>query len=103
MHSVWYLGSDYKESAYNVGDLGLISETGRCSGEENDNPLYYSSLENSMDRGVWQAIAHGVAKSWTCLSDLTLSFSFCILSLSSGVVNSTNAEVFFVLVTVLDT
>jgi len=39
MHSVWYLDSDYKESAYNVGDLGLIPESGRCSGEENGNPL----------------------------------------------------------------
>ena len=43
------------------------------------------------------------SQSRTWLSDLTLSFSFCILSLSSGVVNSTNAEVFSVLVTVLDT
>ena len=34
-------------------------------GEGNGNPLQYSCLGNSMDRGVWQAIVHGVAKSWT--------------------------------------
>ena len=37
--------------------------------EGNDNPLQYSSMENSMDRGVWWATVHGVAKSWTQLSD----------------------------------
>ena len=34
-------------------------------GEGNGNPLQYSCLENSMDRGVWWAIVHGIAKSWT--------------------------------------
>ena len=34
-------------------------------GEENDNPLQYSCLENSMDRGAWQARGHGVTKSQT--------------------------------------
>ena len=33
--------------------------------EGNGNPLQYSCLENSMDRGAWQAIVHGVVKSWT--------------------------------------
>ena len=55
--------SDYKESAYNVGDLGLIPDSGRCPGEGNGNPLYYSCLENSMDRGAWQATVHGVTES----------------------------------------
>ena len=45
-------GSDSKESACNVGDLGLISESGR-SGEGNGYPLQYSCLENSMRRGAW--------------------------------------------------
>ena len=40
------------------------------SGEENGNPLQYSCLENPMDRGAWRATVHGVAKSWTQLSDL---------------------------------
>ena len=39
------------------------------SGEGNGNPLQYSSLENSMDRGAWWAIVHGVAKSQTRVSD----------------------------------
>ena len=37
-------------------------------GEENGNLLQYSFLENSMDRGAWQAIVHGVTKSWAWLS-----------------------------------
>ena len=44
-----------KESACNVGDLGSIPESGRSPGEENDNPLQCSCLENSMDRAAWQA------------------------------------------------
>ena len=42
-----------KESACNAGDLGLIPESGRSSGEGNGNPLQYSCLENPMDRGAW--------------------------------------------------
>ena len=45
-------GSDGKASAYSAGDLGLIPESGRFSGEENGNPLQYSYLENTMDGGV---------------------------------------------------
>ena len=62
-------GSDGKESAYNVRDLGSIPRLGRSPGEGNGNPLQYSCLENSMDRGSWQATIHGVAKSQTQLSD----------------------------------
>ena len=60
------------KSPTNVGDtrdLGLIPGLGRSPGEGNGNPLQYSYLENSMDRGAWQAIVHGVSKSWTCLSN----------------------------------
>ena len=63
----WFSCSDGKESASNVGDLGSVSGLGRYLGEGNGNPLQYSCLENSMDRGAWQA--HGVAKIWTWLSD----------------------------------
>ena len=45
-------GSDGKASACNVGDLGSIPRLGRSPGEGNDNPLQYSCLENSMDRGA---------------------------------------------------
>ena len=50
-------------SAHNVGDLGSIPGLGRSLGEGNGNPLRYLCLENPMDRGVWQAIVHGVVKS----------------------------------------
>ena len=42
-------GSAGKESAYNVGDLGLIPGLGRSPGEGKGDPLQYSGLENSMD------------------------------------------------------
>ena len=58
-------GSDSKESACNAGDLGSIPGLGRSPGEGSGYPLQYSGLENSMDRGVWQATVHGVAKSQT--------------------------------------
>ena len=58
-------GSDGKESAWNVGELGLIPGSGRSSGEGNGNPLQYSCLGNLMDREVWQATVHGVTKSQT--------------------------------------
>ena len=62
-------GSEGKESACSVVDPGLIPGSGRSPGEGNGNPLQYSCLENSMDRGTWWATVHGVAKSWTQLSD----------------------------------
>ena len=56
-------GSDGKEFACNVGDLGSISGSGRSPGGGTDNPLQYSCLENPMDRGAWRASVRGVAKS----------------------------------------
>ena len=58
-------GSGGKDSAYSVGELGLIPGLGRFPGEENGNPLQNSCLENPMDRGAWRATVHGVAKSRT--------------------------------------
>ena len=57
-------GSAGKESACNAGDVGLIPGLGRSPGERKGYPLQYSALENSMD-----SVVHGVAKSWTQLSD----------------------------------
>ena len=59
-----------KESACNVGDLGSVPEWGRPPGGGNGNPLQYSGLENSMDRGTWQATVHRVTESDTaeCLT-----------------------------------
>ena len=48
--------SDSKESASNAGDQGSIPGSGRAHGEANDNPFQYSCLEDSMDRGAWQAM-----------------------------------------------
>ena len=45
-------------------------------GEGNGNPLQYSCLENPMDGGAWWAAVHGVARSWTGLSDFTFTFHF---------------------------
>ena len=50
-----------------VRDMGLIPGLERSPGEGNGNALQYSCLKNSMDRGAWQAIVHGVAKSWARL------------------------------------
>ena len=61
-------GSDSKESACNVGDPGLIPGLGRSPGDGNGNPLQYSHLENSMDRGGWRGTVHRVRKSRTRLS-----------------------------------
>ena len=55
--------SDSIESACDAGDLGSTPGSGRSPGEGNGNPLQYSCLENSMGREVWQATAHGAAKS----------------------------------------
>ena len=82
-------GSESKEYACSAGDLGSIPGLGRSPGEENGYPLQCSCLVNSMD-----CIVHGVAKSWTWLSDfpfhvyvtqwnisLSLSFFFNIFSI----------------------
>ena len=59
------MGSDSKESAHNVGNLGSIPGSGRSPGEQNGNPLQNSCLENFMDRGSWQATVYAIAKSQT--------------------------------------
>ena len=68
-------GSHSKESAYNAGDLGLIPGLGRAAGGGHGNPLQYSCLENSMDRGAWWDIVHGIEESDT-IEPLRLSLSF---------------------------
>jgi len=77
-------GSDGKESACYAGDLGLIPGSRRYLREGNGNSLQYSCLENSKDRGAWQATVHGVSKSQTRLSNfhmieqLSLNTLLCI-------------------------
>ena len=62
-------GSVVKNLPANAGGLGSIPGSGRSPGERKDNPLQYSCLGNPKDREAWQAILHGVTKSWTHLSD----------------------------------
>ena len=52
-----------KNLPVNAGDTGLIPRLGRSPGEGSDSPLWYSCLENSVDRGAWQATVPGVAES----------------------------------------
>ena len=68
-------GSAGTESACNAEDPSSIPGSGRSPGEGNGNPLQYSCLENPMDGGAWRAIVHGVAKSWTQLSDFTIPYN----------------------------
>ena len=75
-----------KESDCNVGDLGSIPGLGRFPGERKGCSLQYSGLENSVD-----FIVHGVAKSWTRLSDFHFYFTFkhiCCLLHKEGLFNS---------------
>ena len=80
-------GSEVKVSVCNTGDPGSIPGLGRSPGEENGNPLQDSCPENPMNREAWWATVHGVAKSWTQLSDFTYllilywCFSFWLTSL----------------------
>ena len=64
-------GSSDKEAACSVGDPGSCPGSWWYPEEENGSPLQYSYLENPMDRGAWQTIVHGVAKSWTWLSNFS--------------------------------
>ena len=73
-----------KESACNVGDLGLIPGLGRSPGEGKATPQY-SGLENSRD-----CIVHGVTKSQTRLSD----FHFHLMSINCGVSNTRRSKMY---------
>jgi len=57
-----------KNPPANAGDIrnmGSFPESGRSPGVGNSNPLQYSCLENSMDKGAWRATVHRVAESDT--------------------------------------
>ena len=80
-----------KNSPANAGDAGstgLVPGIRRCPGGGSDNPLQYSSLENSMDRGSSQVIVHRVKKSQTQLNihihpgeEIKITFSFFFVSM----------------------
>ena len=64
-----FLGSTVVENLpANAGDVGSISGSVRSPGVGNGNPIQYSCLENSIDRGAWRATVHEVAKSQTGLN-----------------------------------
>ena len=63
--------SDSKVSVYNAGDPGSILGSGRSPGKGNGNPLQYSCLEKSMDRGTCWATIQWVSKSRIRLSNFT--------------------------------
>ena len=67
VHSPWVsqvalVVKNLPANAGDIRDAGLIPGLGRSAGGGNSNPLQYSCLENSMDRGAWQATVHGVAE-----------------------------------------
>ena len=83
-------GTAGKESACNMGDLGSIPRLGRCPGEGKGYPVQCSGLDNSMDRGAWQATVHGGAKSQTWLSDFPFQHSIvcvCVCVCTTWILN----------------
>ena len=76
-------------NAGDTRDVGSVLRSGKSPGGGNGNPLQYSCLENSMDRGAWWATAHGVAKSQTKLTNTFCSFESGI---RTGVLSS--ADIF---------
>ena len=77
-------------NAGNTGNVGSIAMSGRSPGGGHCNPLQYSCLENSMDRGAWLATVHRAAKSQTQLSDF--HFQYFSLQRFAKVFNYYNIE-----------
>ena len=77
-------GSVVKILPVNAGDTVSIPGLGRCPGGGNGTPLQYSCLDNSMNRGAWRAIVHGVTKSQTQLSDFNFHFPLSCVGEGNG-------------------
>ena len=60
LNSPWCLSGE--ESACHAAGVGSVPGLGRSPGERNGNPLQYSCLGKSMDRGAWRATVHGVTR-----------------------------------------
>ena len=72
-------GSDGKEFASSAGDPGSIPGCGRSPGEGNGNPLQYSCLEISRDRGAWWATVYGLQRDWHDLATkIHTNCSMCV-------------------------
>ena len=79
------MAPDGKESACNVGDMGLIPGLGRPSREGNGYPLWYSCLENPVDRGAWRATVLGVGcKELGTTEGLSLSQYICVCQVTQA-------------------
>ena len=82
----WWLrgfsvGASVKNPPANAGDIrevGSVPGSGRSPGGGHSNPLQYSCLENSRDRGAWRAAVHRVAKSWIWLKQLSTYVCVCV-------------------------
>ena len=59
-------------NAGDIRDMASIPGSRRSPGGGHGNPLWYSCMENPMDRGAWQAIGHGLQKSWIQLRRLSM-------------------------------
>ena len=70
----WLSGEKKKKMPANTGDVHSTPRLGRSPGEGNDNPLQYSCLGNSMDRGPWWAIVHGITKELDTTEQLKQQF-----------------------------
>ena len=84
-------GSGGKAPACNARDPGLIPGSWRSPGEGNGNPLQYFCLENSMDRGAWQATAHRVGKVRHDWATNTFHRHFHLVSVIGGLPRYSNA------------
>ena len=82
--SLWLSDKESTCNAGATGDSGSIPGLGRSPGGGNGNPLQYSWLENSMDRGAWRATVQRVAKSRTWLKRLSMRAWTHTLLLTNG-------------------
>ena len=83
-------GSVVKNLLANAGDPSSIPPgSGRSPGEGTGNPLQHPCLENHMERGVWWATGHGMAKSWTWVSDWTPPLSH----MTEGKLNTAHSHI----------
>ena len=82
----WWLSSKESACQCDKRDVGLIPRSGRSPGEGNGNPLQYSCLGNSMDRGALWATVHGVAK---CdITEYTAHIMYFMFEISTPILKS---------------
>ena len=74
---LWLSGKESTWQCRRPGEASLIPGSGRSPGGGYGNPFQYSCQENPMDRGAWQAMVHGVTKSWTQLDGLSTHIHKC--------------------------